>query len=219
MMVHNDRTTMTNMANQHPETQAIGLVPMVIETSGRGERAYDIYSRLLKERVVFLVGPVNDMTANLIVAQLLFLESENPDKDIYFYINSPGGSVTAGMAIYDTMQFIKPDVSTLCVGQAASMGAFLLAAGAKGKRFALPNSRVMIHQPLGGFQGQASDVEIHAREILYIKQRLNEILAKHTGQPLDRVERDTDRDNFLSAEAAMDFGIVDKVIANRTDAA
>jgi ATP-dependent Clp protease protease subunit len=210
---------MTNMTNQHPETQAIGLVPMVVETSGRGERAYDIYSRLLKERVVFLVGPVNDMTANLIVAQLLFLESENPDKDIYFYINSPGGSVSAGLAIYDTMQFIKPDVSTLCVGQAASMGSFLLAAGAKGKRFALPNSRIMIHQPLGGFQGQASDVEIHAKEILYVKQRLNEILAKHTGQPLDRVERDTDRDNFLSAEAAVDFGIVDKVIASRTEAA
>ncbi|HEX8964079.1 MAG TPA: ATP-dependent Clp endopeptidase proteolytic subunit ClpP [Rhodocyclaceae bacterium] len=207
------------MANQATETQAIGLVPMVIETSGRGERAYDIYSRLLKERVVFLVGPVNDMTANLIVAQLLFLESENPDKDIYFYINSPGGSVSAGLAIYDTMQFIKPDVSTLCVGQAASMGAFLLAAGAKGKRFALPNSRVMIHQPLGGFQGQASDVEIHAKEILYIKQRLNEILAKHTGQPMERVQRDTDRDNFLSAEGAVDFGIVDKVIANRAEAA
>ncbi|MGE5467122.1 MAG: ATP-dependent Clp endopeptidase proteolytic subunit ClpP [Ignavibacteria bacterium] len=205
------------MTNQS-ETQAIGLVPMVVETSGRGERAYDIYSRLLKERVVFLVGPVNDMTANLIVAQLLFLESENPDKDIYFYINSPGGSVTAGLAIYDTMQFIKPDVSTLCVGQAASMGAFLLAAGAKGKRFCLPNSRVMIHQPLGGFQGQASDVEIHAKEILYIKQRLNEILAKHTGQPIERVERDTDRDNFLSAEAAVDFGLVDKVIANRAEA-
>src|SRR5512133_2179648 len=200
------------------EPQGLGMVPMVIEQSGRGERAYDIYSRLLKERVIFLVGPVNDASANLVVAQLLFLESENPDKEIYFYINSPGGSVTAGMAIYDTMQFIKPDVSTLCVGQAASMGAFLLAAGAKGKRFALPNSRVMIHQPLGGFQGQASDVEIHAKEILYIKQRLNEILAKHTGQPLDRVERDTDRDNFLSAEAAVDFGIVDKVIASRTDA-
>jgi ATP-dependent Clp protease protease subunit len=217
MMLHSNGTTMTNMTNQ-PETQAIGLVPMVVETSGRGERAYDIYSRLLKERVVFLVGPVNDMTANLIVAQLLFLESENPDKDIYFYINSPGGSVSAGLAIYDTMQFIKPDVSTLCVGQAASMGSFLLAAGAKGKRFALPNSRIMIHQPLGGFQGQASDVEIHAKEILYIKQRLNEILAKHTGQPLDRVERDTDRDNFLSAEAAVDFGIVDKVIASRSEA-
>ncbi len=207
-----------NWENNQGGPEGLGLIPMVIEQSGRGERAYDIYSRLLKERVVFLVGPVTEVTANLIVAQLLFLESENPDKDIYFYINSPGGSVTAGMAIYDTMQFIKPDVSTLCVGQAASMGAFLLAAGAKGKRFALPNSRVMIHQPLGGFQGQASDVEIHAKEILYIKQRLNEILAKHTGQPLDRVERDTDRDNFLSAEAAVDFGIVDKVIASRTDA-
>ncbi|OHC70674.1 MAG: ATP-dependent Clp endopeptidase, proteolytic subunit ClpP [Rhodocyclales bacterium GWA2_65_20] len=201
------------------DTQAIGLIPMVVETSGRGERAYDIYSRLLKERVVFLVGPVNDISANLIVAQLLFLESENPDKEIYLYINSPGGSVTAGMAIYDTMQFIKPDVSTLCVGQAASMGAFLLAAGAKGKRFCLPNSRVMIHQPMGGFQGQASDIEIHAKEILYLKQRLNEMLAKHTGQPIERIERDTDRDNFLSAEAAVDYGLVDKVIATRTDAA
>jgi ATP-dependent Clp protease protease subunit len=218
MMNHPGGAMMQNMTNPQTEPQAIGLVPMVVETSGRGERAYDIYSRLLKERVVFLVGPVNDMTANLIVAQLLFLESENPDKDIYFYINSPGGSVTAGLAIYDTMQFIKPDVSTLCVGQAASMGAFLLAAGAKGKRFALPNSRVMIHQPLGGFQGQASDVEIHAKEILYIKQRLNEILAKHTGQPIERVERDTDRDNFLSAEAALDFGIVDRVIASRSEA-
>lgn len=200
------------------ETQALGLVPMVIETSGRGERAYDIYSRLLKERVIFLVGPVNDVTANLVVAQLLFLESENPDKDIHVYINSPGGSVTAGLAIYDTMQFVKPDVSTLCIGQAASMGAFLLAAGAKGKRYCLPNSRVMIHQPLGGFQGQASDVEIHAREILYIKQRLNEMLAKHTGQPMERIERDTDRDNFLSAEAAAEYGIVDKVLSSRAEA-
>jgi ATP-dependent Clp protease protease subunit len=200
------------------DAQAIGLVPMVVETSGRGERAYDIYSRLLKERVVFLVGPVNDMTANLVVAQLLFLESENPDKDIYFYINSPGGSVTAGMAIYDTMQFIKPDVSTLCVGQAASMGAFLLAAGAKGKRFCLPNSRVMIHQPMGGFQGQASDIEIHAKEILFLKQRLNEMLAKHSGQSIERIERDTDRDNFLSAEAAVEYGLVDKVITSRTEA-
>ena len=199
------------------EPQGLGLVPMVIETSGRGERAYDIYSRLLRERVVFLVGPVNDAVANLVVAQLLFLESENPDKDISFYINSPGGSVTAGLAIYDTMQFIKPDVSTLCIGQAASMGAFLLAAGTKGKRFALPNSRVMIHQPLGGFQGQASDVEIHAKEILYIKQRLNEILAKHTGQPLDRIERDTDRDNFLSAEAAVEYGLVDKMLNSRIE--
>jgi ATP-dependent Clp protease protease subunit len=200
------------------DAQAIGLVPMVVETSGRGERAYDIYSRLLKERVVFLVGPVNDMTANLVVAQLLFLESENPDKDISFYINSPGGSVTAGMAIYDTMQFIKADVSTLCVGQAASMGAFLLAAGAKGKRFCLPNSRVMIHQPMGGFQGQASDIEIHAKEILFLKQRLNEMLAKHSGQAIERIERDTDRDNFLSADAAVEYGLVDKVITSRTEA-
>ena len=202
-----------------PDTQGLGLVPMVIETSGRGERAYDIYSRLLRERVVFLVGPVNDATANLVVAQLLFLESENPDKDIFFYINSPGGSVTAGMAIYDTMQFIKPDVSTLCIGQAASMGAFLLAAGEKGKRSCLPNSRVMIHQPMGGFQGQASDIEIHAKEILYLKQKLNEMLARHTGQPIDRVERDTDRDNFLSAEAAVEYGLVDKVLTRREEAA
>jgi ATP-dependent Clp protease protease subunit len=201
------------------DTQALGLVPMVIETSGRGERAYDIYSRLLKERVIFLVGPVNDATANLVVAQLLFLESENPDKDIYLYINSPGGSVTAGMAIYDTMQFIKPDVSTLCIGQAASMGAFLLAAGTKGKRYCLPNSRVMIHQPLGGFQGQASDIEIHAKEILFLKQRLNQMLADHTGQSVERIERDTDRDNFLSAQAAVEFGLVDKVLTNRGDAA
>ena len=201
------------------DPQALGLVPMVIETSGRGERAYDIYSRLLKERVIFLVGPVNDVTANLVVAQMLFLESENPDKDIYLYINSPGGSVTSGLAIYDTMQFIKPDVSTLCVGQAASMGAFLLAAGTNGKRYCLPNARVMIHQPMGGFQGQASDIEIHAKEILFIKQRLNEMLAKHTGQPLDRIERDTDRDNFLSAEAAVEYGLVDKVLTSRADAA
>jgi ATP-dependent Clp protease protease subunit len=198
--------------NKTFEPQDIGLIPMVVETSGRGERAYDIYSRLLKERVVFLVGPVNDMTANLVVAQMLFLESENPDKDIHFYINSPGGAVTAGMAIYDTMQFIKPDVSTLCIGQAASMGAFLLAAGAKGKRFCLPNSRVMIHQPMGGFQGQASDIEIHAKEILFLKQRLNQMLATHTGQPIDRIERDTDRDNFLSADAAVEYGLVDKVL-------
>ncbi|RTL35872.1 MAG: ATP-dependent Clp endopeptidase proteolytic subunit ClpP, partial [Rhodocyclaceae bacterium] len=178
----------------------LGLIPMVVEQSGRGERSYDIYSRLLKERVVFLVGPVNDVTANLIVAQLLFLESENPDKDIFFYINSPGGSVTAGMAIYDTMQFIKPNVSTLCIGQAASMGAFLLAAGEKGKRFSLPNSRIMIHQPLGGFQGQASDIEIHAREILSLRAKLNDMLAKHTGQAVEQIERDTDRDNFMSSE-------------------
>ena len=201
------------------DPQALGLVPMVIEQSGRGERAYDIYSRLLKERVVFLVGPVNDVTANLIVAQLLFLESENPDKDIYFYINSPGGSVSAGLAIYDTMQFIKPDVSTLCIGQAASMGAFLLTAGAKGKRFCLPNSRVMIHQPMGGFQGQASDIEIHAQEILYLRARLNEIMAKHSGQSIERIERDTDRDNFLSGAEAVDYGLVDKVLTNRAETA
>ncbi|HMV64586.1 MAG TPA: ATP-dependent Clp endopeptidase proteolytic subunit ClpP [Rhodocyclaceae bacterium] len=197
----------------------LGLIPMVVEQSGRGERSYDIYSRLLKERVVFLVGPVTDVTANLIVAQLLFLESENPDKDIFFYINSPGGSVTAGMAIYDTMQFIKPDVSTLCVGQAASMGAFLLAAGAQGKRFSLPNSRVMIHQPLGGFQGQASDIEIHAREILSLRAKLNDMLAKHTGQPVEAIEKDTDRDNFMSAEEAMRYGLVDKVLTSRADVA
>ena len=197
----------------------LGLIPMVVEQSGRGERSYDIYSRLLKERVVFLVGPVNDMTANLVVAQLLFLEAENPDKDISFYINSPGGSVTAGMAIYDTMQFIKPDVSTLCTGQAASMGALLLTAGAKGKRFILPNSRVMIHQPLGGFQGQASDIEIHAREILYLREKLNRIMAHHTGQPLETIANDTDRDNFMSAEQSVAYGLVDKVIASRADAA
>ncbi len=202
-----------------PDTQALGLVPMVIETSGRGERAYDIYSRLLRERVIFMVGPVNDATANLVVAQLLFLESENPDKDIFFYINSPGGSVTAGMAIYDTMQFIKPNVSTLCIGQAASMGAFLLAAGTKGKRYCLPNSRVMIHQPMGGFQGQASDIEIHAKEILFLKQKLNNMLAQHTGQSIERIERDTDRDNFLSAEAAVEYGLVDKVLTSREEAA
>jgi ATP-dependent Clp protease protease subunit len=201
------------------DTQALGLVPMVIETSGRGERAYDIYSRLLRERVIFLVGPVNDGTANLVVAQLLFLESENPDKDIFFYINSPGGSVTAGMAIYDTMQFIKPHVSTLCIGQAASMGSFLLAAGEKGKRYCLPNSRVMIHQPMGGFQGQASDIEIHAKEILFLKQKLNTMLALHTGQSIERIERDTDRDNFLSAEAAVEYGLVDKVLTSRAEAA
>jgi len=207
-----------NMTTQW-EPQGLGYIPMVIEQSGRGERAYDIYSRLLKERVVFLVGPVNDMTANLVVAQLLFLEAENPDKDISFYINSPGGSVTAGMAIYDTMQFIKPDVSTLCIGQAASMGALLLASGAKNKRYCLPNSRVMIHQPLGGFQGQASDIEIHAKEILYLRERLNRILSSHTGKPLDEVDRDTDRDNFMSAEQAVGYGLVDRVIANRADAA
>ncbi|MDD3529786.1 MAG: ATP-dependent Clp endopeptidase proteolytic subunit ClpP [Gallionellaceae bacterium] len=202
-----------------PEPSMLGYIPMVVEQSGRGERSYDIYSRLLKERVVFMVGPVNDQTANLVVAQLLFLESENPDKDIYLYINSPGGSVTAGMGIYDTMQFIKPDVSTLCIGQAASMGAFLLAAGAKGKRYALPNSRVMIHQPLGGFQGQASDIEIHAKEILFLRARLNEMLARHTGQPLEVIERDTDRDYFLSADDSVQYGLVDKVLASRADAA
>ncbi|AHF01364.1 ATP-dependent Clp protease proteolytic subunit [Thiomicrospira aerophila AL3] len=191
------------------------LVPMVVEQTSRGERAFDIYSRLLKERVIFLVGPVEDHMANLIVAQMLFLESENPEKDIHLYINSPGGSVTAGMAIYDTMRFIKPDVSTMCLGQAASMGSFLLAAGAKGKRFALPNSRVMIHQPLGGFQGQASDFEIHAREILFIKDKLNKALSENTGQPLEVIERDTDRDNFMSAEKAKEYGLIDQVLAKR----
>ena len=199
----------------HFSPNNLGYVPMVIEQSGRGERAYDIYSRLLKERVIFLVGPIDDMTANVVVAQMLFLEAENPDKDISLYINSPGGSVTAGMAIYYTMQFIKPDVSTLCIGQAASMGALLLTAGAKKKRFCLPNSRVMIHQPLGGFQGQASDIEIHAKEILFLKEKLNAILSKHTGQPLDKISIDTDRDNFMSAENAVDYGMVDEVIANR----
>jgi ATP-dependent Clp protease protease subunit len=198
--------------------QGLGMVPIVIEQSGRGERAYDIYSRLLRERVIFLVGPVNDGTANLIVAQLLFLESENPDKDIYFYINSPGGSVTAGMAIYDTMRFIKPDVSTLCIGQAASMGAFLLSAGAKGKRHCLPNSRVMIHQPMGGFQGQASDIEIHAKEILYLRSRLNGLLAEHTGQSIESIERDTDRDNFMGAEDARAYGLVDQILTSRAQA-
>ena len=197
------------------ETQALGMVPMVIEQSGRGERSYDIYSRLLKERVIFLVGPVNDQTANLVVAQLLFLESENPDKDISFYINSPGGSVSAGMAIFDTMNFIKPDVSTLCTGMAASMGAFLLTAGAKGKRFSLPNSRIMIHQPLGGAQGQASDIEIQAREILYLRERLNQILADRTGKSLDEINKDTDRDNFMSADAAVEYGMIDKVLTTR----
>jgi ATP-dependent Clp protease protease subunit len=197
------------------DTRSLGLIPMVIEQSGRGERAYDIYSRLLKERVVFLIGPVEDMGANLIVAQLLFLESENPEKDISIYINSPGGSVTAGMAIYDTMQFIKPEVSTLCTGQAASMGAFLLTAGAKGKRFCLPNSRVMIHQPSAGFQGQASDIEIHAKEVMGMKKKLNELMSKHTGQPVERIEKDTDRDNFLSAEEAQVYGLIDKVLLKR----
>lgn len=197
----------------------LGLIPMVIETSGRGERAYDIYSRLLKERVIFLVGPVTEISANLIVAQLLFLESENSEKDIHFYINSPGGLVSAGMAIYDTMQFIKPDVSTLCIGQAASMGSLLLTAGAKGKRFCLSNSRVMIHQPMGGFQGQASDIEIHAREILFLKGRLNELMAKHSGQSIQTIERDTDRDNFLSAEESVKYGLVDAVLTSRSEGA
>jgi ATP-dependent Clp protease protease subunit len=194
-----------------------GLVPMVIEQSARGERAFDIYSRLLKERVIFLVGEVEDYSANLIVAQLLFLESENPDKDIHLYINSPGGSVTAGMAIYDTMQFIKPDISTLCIGQAASMGAFLLTGGAKGKRFCLPHSRVMIHQPLGGFRGQATDIKIHAEEILKTRDLLNNLLAGHTGQSLEQIEKDTDRDNFMNAEQAKDYGLIDQILTKRTD--
>jgi ATP-dependent Clp protease protease subunit len=215
-----------NGSHQHLEScmsamdiQGLGMVPMVIEQSGRGERAYDIYSRLLKERVVFLVGPVNDQSANLVVAQLLFLESENPDKDISFYINSPGGSVSAGMSIFDTMNFIKPDVSTLCMGMAASMGAFLLAAGAKGKRFALPNSKVMIHQPLGGTQGQATEIEIHAREILKTREQLNRILAERTGQPLEKIERDTERDYYLSAAESAEYGLIDKVIEKRPGAA
>ncbi|HXZ49287.1 MAG TPA: ATP-dependent Clp endopeptidase proteolytic subunit ClpP [Usitatibacter sp.] len=201
------------------EPEGLGLIPMVIEQSGRGERAYDIYSRLLKERVIFLVGPINDAMANLIVAQLLFLESENPDKDVHLYINSPGGSVSAGMAVYDTMQFIKPDVSTLCTGLAASMGAFLLCAGARGKRFCLPNSRVMIHQPSGGFSGQASDIEIHAKEVLYLKRKLNQMMAEHTGQPLDVIERDTDRDNFMGAEDAVKYGLIDRVLKARSESA
>ncbi len=198
------------------EIQGLGMIPMVIEQSGRGERSYDIYSRLLKERVIFLVGEVNDQTANLVVAQLLFLESENPDKDISFYIKSPGGSVSAGMAIYDTMQFIKPDVSTLCIGFAASMGAFLLAAGEKGKRFSLPNSKIMIHQVLGGARGQATDIEIHARDILKTREQMNRILAERTGQPLDKIARDTERDYFLTADEAKDYGLVDQVIAKRS---
>ncbi len=197
------------------DTQALGLVPMVIETSGRGERAYDIYSRLLRERIVFLVGPVNDQTANVVVAQMLFLESENPDKEIFLYINSPGGSVSAGLSVYDTMQFIKPDVSTLCMGMAASMGAFLLAAGTKGKRLALPNSRIMIHQPSGGAQGQASDIEIQAREILRLRETLNEILANRTGQSLDKIKADSERDYFMSAPEAKDYGLIDQVIEKR----
>jgi len=207
----------TELDGYNLDPKNLGLIPMVIETSGRGERAYDIYSRLLKERVIFLVGPVTEVSANLIVAQFLFLESENSDKEIHFYINSPGGIVSAGLAIYDTMQYIKPNVSTLCVGQAASMGSLLLAAGEKGKRFCLPNSRIMIHQPLGGFQGQASDIEIHAKEILFLKDRLNEILAKHSGQDIQTIEKDTDRDNFLSAEEAVKYGLVDEVLIGRTE--
>lgn len=213
-----DLTGMAPGDRDYYQARGLGYIPMVIEQSGRGERAFDIYSRLLKERVVFLVGEVNDATANVIVAQMLFLESENADKDISLYINSPGGSVTAGLAVYDTMQFIKPDVSTLCTGFAASMGAFLLAAGTKGKRLCLPNSRVMIHQVSGGFRGQASDIAIHAKETLFLKQRLNEIMAKHTGQSIEVVERDTDRDNFLSAEDALKYGIIDKVLENRHQA-
>jgi ATP-dependent Clp protease protease subunit len=197
----------------------LNLVPIVVEQTARGERSYDIYSRLLKDRVVFIVGPIDDYMANVVVAQLLFLESENPDKDVHLYINSPGGIVTAGLSIYDTMQFIKPDVSTICLGQAASMGSVLLAGGTKGKRYCLPHSRVMVHQPLGGFQGQASDIEIHAREILKIRARLNEILAKHTGQTVERIERDSDRDNFMEAQAAVEYGLVDKVLARRIDPA
>lgn len=201
--------------NSIPDPQALGLVPMVVEQTARGERSYDIYSRLLKERVIFLVGQVEDQMANLIVAQLLFLESENPDKDIHLYINSPGGSVTAGLAIYDTMQFIKPDVSTMCIGQAASMGALLLTGGAEGKRFALPHSRMMIHQPLGGYQGQASDIDIHAKEILLIRDRLNNIMATHTGQSVDVIQKDTDRDNFMSAEDSVNYGLIDQVLSKR----
>ena len=207
----------TELDSYNLDPKNLGLIPMVIETSGRGERAYDIYSRLLKERVIFLVGPVTEASANVIVAQFLFLESENSDKEIHFYINSPGGMVSAGLAIYDTMQYINPSVSTLCVGQAASMGSLLLAAGEKGKRFCLPNSRIMIHQPLGGFQGQASDIEIHAKEILFLKDRLNEILAKHSGQSIQTIEKDTDRDNFLSAEDSVKYGLVDEVLTSRAE--
>ncbi len=217
MTVMANQDQLTHLSSMH--TKAAGYVPIVIEQSARGERSYDIFSRMLKERVIFLVGQVEDHMANLIVAQLLFLESENPDKDIHLYINSPGGVVTAGMAIYDTMQFIKPDVSTLCVGQACSMGSVLLAAGAEGKRFCLPHSRVMIHQPLGGFQGQASDIEIHAKEILSIRSRLNAVLAKHSGQDIERIEKDTDRDNFMSAEDAKEYGLVDDVLESRSGAA
>lgn len=208
-----DNTPMNGAQN----TQALNLVPIVVEQTARGERSYDIYSRLLKERVIFMVGPVEDYMANVIVAQMLFLESENPDKDIHLYINSPGGSVTAGLAVYDTMQFIKADVSTMCIGQAASMGALLLTGGAKGKRFCLPHSRVMIHQPLGGFQGQATDIDIHAREILLIREKLNQILANHTGQPMDTIRNDTDRDNFMGAEEAKAYGLIDEIIEERSD--
>ena len=206
---------MTHFRDSALDTRMLGMIPMVIEQSGRGERAFDIYSRLLKERIIFLVGPVTDQSANLIVAQLLFLESENPEKDIALYINSPGGSVSAGMAIYDTMQFIRPQVSTLCTGLAASMGAFLLAAGAKGKRFSLPNSRIMIHQPSGGAQGQATDIEIHAREILYLRERLNGILSENTGRPIEQIARDTERDNFMSADEAKSYGLIDEVLIRR----
>ncbi len=202
---------------QAMEPQGLGMVPIVIEQSGRGERAYDIYSRLLRDRVVFIVGAVTEQTANLVVAQLLFLESENPDKDISLYINSPGGSVSAGFAIYDTMQFVKPDVSSICIGVAASMGAFLLAAGAKGKRFSLPNSRIMIHQPMGGVQGQAADIEIHAKEILYLRERLNKILSERTGQPVEKIAKDTDRDNFMSADDAVGYGLIDKIFVSRSE--
>ncbi|MFW2440275.1 MAG: ATP-dependent Clp endopeptidase proteolytic subunit ClpP [Arenicellales bacterium] len=208
---------MTEIRNEMVDPQALGLVPMVIETTGRGERAFDIYSRLLKERVIFMVGQVEDHMANLIVAQMLYLESENPDKDIHLYVNSPGGAVTSGMAIYDTMQFIKPDVSTVCLGQAASMGALILTGGAAGKRYCLPHSRIMIHQPLGGFQGQASDIEIHAREILRVRERLNEILQMHSGQDLSTIETDTERDRFMEAEEALKYGLIDKVIADRSE--
>ena len=215
-MMWNPRSMTNNMNNSGAlDTQGNMYVPMVIEQSGRGERAYDIYSRLLKERVIFLVGPINDQMANVIVAQMLFLESENPDKDIALYINSPGGSVSAGMAIYDTMQFIKPDVSTLCTGLAASMGAFLLSSGTKGKRFSLPNSRIMIHQPLGGVQGQASDIEIHAKEILYLREKLNGILAENTGKSIEEIARDTDRDNFMGADSAKEYGLIDDVLKHR----
>jgi len=207
---------MTQMSSAM-EPQGLGMVPIVIEQSGRGERAYDIYSRLLRDRVVFIVGPVTEQTANLVVAQLLFLESENPDKDISLYINSPGGSVSAGFAIYDTMQFVKPDVSSICIGVAASMGAFLLAAGAKGKRYSLPNSRIMIHQPMGGVQGQAADIEIHAKEILYLRERLNKILSERTGQSVEKIAKDTDRDNFMSGEDAVKYGLIDKIFTNRNE--